>query len=73
MFMLLMKTKIKIVDFLLLTFNLYDSFLVLSLSTLRPVTARGSYIVKGITVICVEFKRFGVVWTSVLIFKESVL
>lgn len=72
MFMLLMETKIKIVDFLLLTFHLYDSFLVF-LSTLRPVTARGSYIVKGITVVCVELKRFGVVWTSVLIFKESVL
>ena len=61
MFMPLMKTKIEIVDFLLLTFHLYDLFLVLSLSTLRPVTARGSYIVKGMTAICAELKRFGVV------------
>ena len=56
-----MKTEIEIVDFLLLTFHLYDLLLALSLSALRPVRAAGSYTVRGMTAVCAVMKRFGAV------------
>lgn len=61
MFVPLMKTEIEIVDCLLLTFRLCDSLLALSLSTLCPERAAGSYTVKGMTAVCAELKRFGAV------------